>query len=119
LINQQAQLLFGLSHRDIGRPLRDLEFSYRPVELRSYVDQARRERRPLRIKDIQWQRLPGESLWFEIHVNPIVNNDNGLFGVSIVFHDVSAAHKLMDELEHTHRQLEAAYEELQSTNEEL
>jgi two-component system CheB/CheR fusion protein len=119
LINQQAQILFGLSQRDIGRPLRDLEFSYRPAELRGYVDQARRERRPQRIKDVEWQRLPGESLWFEIQVNPLVSSDSGIFGVSIVFHDVSAARKLMDELEHAHRQLEAAYEELQSTNEEL
>ncbi|MBP2330663.1 hypothetical protein JOF56_011048 [Kibdelosporangium banguiense] len=35
LINQQAELVFGLSHRDIGRPLRDLEISHRPVELRA------------------------------------------------------------------------------------
>ncbi|MBP2330664.1 PAS domain S-box-containing protein [Kibdelosporangium banguiense] len=77
------------------------------------------ERRALRIKDVEWQRGPGESVWFEIHVNPLVNNDNGLVGVSIVFHDVTAARKLLDELEHTNRQLESAYEELQSTNDEL
>ncbi|ALG15011.1 chemotaxis protein CheR [Kibdelosporangium phytohabitans] len=119
LINQQAELVFGLSPRDIGRPLRDLDISYRPVELRAYVDQARVDRRALRIKDVEWPRPPGETVWFEIHVNPLVNSDNGLLGVSIVFHDVSAARKLLDELEHTNRQLESAYEELQSTNEEL
>ncbi|MCE7003677.1 PAS domain S-box protein [Kibdelosporangium philippinense] len=119
LINQQAEQVFGLSHRDIGRPLRDLEISYRPVELRAYVEQAKVERRALRIKDVEWQRGPGDAVWFEIHINPLVNNDNGLVGVSIVFHDVTAARKLLDELEHTNRQLESAYEELQSTNEEL
>ncbi|MEV4313876.1 CheR family methyltransferase [Actinocrispum sp. NPDC049592] len=119
LINQPAEVIFGLSPRDIGRPLRDLDISYRPVELRAFVEQARVERRALRIKDVEWQRPPGESVWFEIHVNPLVNSDNGLLGVSIVFHDVSAARKLLDELEHTNRQLESAYEELQSTNEEL
>ncbi|CAM3957855.1 CheR family methyltransferase [Kibdelosporangium persicum] len=119
LVNQHAEVVFGLSARDVGRPLRDLEIAYRPVELRSYVEQARVERRALRIKEVEWQRLPGDSAWFEIHVNPLVSNDNGLLGVSIVFHDVSAARKLLDELEHTNRQLESAYEELQSTNEEL
>jgi two-component system, chemotaxis family, CheB/CheR fusion protein len=119
LINQQAEVLFGLSHRDIGRPLRDLEISYRPVELRSYVEQAKVDRRGLRIKDVEWQRPTGESVWFEIHVNPMTSSDNALLGVSIVFHDVTAARKLLDELEHANRQLESAYEELQSTNEEL
>jgi two-component system CheB/CheR fusion protein len=119
LVNQQAEIVFGLSHRDIGRPLRDLDLSYRPVELRGYVEQARVDRRAVRIKDVEWQRSPGDSIWFEIHVNPLVDADNGLLGVSVVFHDVSAARKLLDELELAHRQLESAYEELQSTNEEL
>jgi two-component system, chemotaxis family, CheB/CheR fusion protein len=119
LVNQQAELVFGLSNRDVGRPLRDLEISYRPVELRAYVEQARVERRAIRIKDVEWQRGPGETVWLEIHVNPLVHQGNGLLGVSIVFHDVTAARALLDELAHANRQLESAYEELQSTNEEL
>jgi two-component system CheB/CheR fusion protein len=119
LINQQAELVFGLSNRDIGRPLRDLEVSYRPVELRAYVEQARVERRAIRIKDVEWQRGPGEVAWFEIHVNPLVLVNNGLRGVAIVFHDMTAARALLDELALANRQLESAYEELQSTNEEL
>jgi two-component system CheB/CheR fusion protein len=119
LVNQQAEVVFGLSNRDIGRPLRDLELSYRPVELRTYVDQARVERRPVRIKDVEWQRSLAETIWLEIHVNPLVHADNGLLGVSIVFHDVTAARGLLDELAHANRQLESAYEELQSANEEL
>jgi two-component system CheB/CheR fusion protein len=119
LINQQAELVFGLSHRDVGRPLRDLDLSYRPVELRKYVEQAKVERRGIRIKDVEWQRGPAEAIWLEIHVNPLVHSDNGLLGVSIVFHDVTAARALLDELAHANRQLESAYEELQSTNEEL
>lgn len=119
LINQQAELVFGLSPRDIGRPMRDLEISYRPVELRAYVEQSKVERRAIRIKDVEWSRSPGDVVWFEIHVNPLVHADNGLLGVTIVFHDVTAARKLLEELEHTNRQLESAYEELQSTNDEL
>ncbi|WP_153035546.1 CheR family methyltransferase [Amycolatopsis sp. YIM 10] len=119
LINHQAEQVFGLSNRDVGRPLRDLELSYRPVELRGYVERAKMDRRSIRIKDAEWQRGPGEAIWLEIHVNPLVDADSRLLGVAISFHDVTAARALLDELAHTNRQLESAYEELQSTNEEL
>lgn len=119
LVNQQAETVFGLSSKDIGRPFRDLEISYRPVELRAYVEQARIERRSQRVKEVQWRRPAGEPMWFEVHLNPLIKNDHGLLGVSIVFHDISAARLLLGELENANRQLESAYEELQSTNEEL
>ncbi|GGM86945.1 chemotaxis protein CheR [Lentzea pudingi] len=119
LANQQAQTTFGLTAKDAGRPLRDLDISYRPIELRGYVEQARLERKSLRVKDVEWMRAPGESLWFEIHVNPLVGTDNAVLGVSVVFHDVTSARRLLEDLEFANRQLESAYEELQSTNEEL
>jgi two-component system CheB/CheR fusion protein len=119
LVNHQAEATFGLSAKDVGRPLRDLDLSYRPVELRGYVDQARLERRALRVKDVEWARGPGDTLWFEVHINPLVDSGNGILGLSVAFHDVSAARRLLEELEQANHQLEAAYEELQSTNEEL
>jgi two-component system CheB/CheR fusion protein len=119
MINQQAESIFGLSARDIGRPLRDLEVSYRPVELRAYLEQAKVERRSTRIPDVKWQRPGADTVWFEIHINPLVDAENGLLGVSIVFFDVTATRALLDKVVQTNRQLEAAYEELQSTNEEL
>ncbi|OCB07257.1 chemotaxis protein CheR [Mycolicibacterium porcinum] len=119
MINQQAESIFGLSARDIGRLLRDLEISYRPVELRAYIEQAKVERRSARVQEVKWQRPGAETVWFEIHVNPLVDGENGLLGVSIVFFDVTATRALVDKVVQTNRQLEAAYEELQSTNEEL
>ncbi|VBA61943.1 CheR family methyltransferase [Mycobacterium attenuatum] len=119
MINQQAETIFGLSARDIGRLLRDLEVSYRPVELRTYLEQAKVERRSARIQDVKWQRPGADPVWFEIHVNPLLDTQNGLLGVSIVFFDVSATRALLDKVVQTNRQLETAYEELQSTNEEL
>lgn len=119
LVNRQAEATFGLSSKDIGRPLRDVDVSYRPVELRGYVEQARLERKSLRIKEVEWQRGPGEPMWFEVHVNPLVGLDNTILGVTVVFHDVTAGRRLLEDLEHANRQLESAYEELQSTNEEL
>ncbi|WP_405489522.1 CheR family methyltransferase [Nocardia sp. NBC_00511] len=118
LANQHAKHLFGLSDRDVGRPLRDLELSYRPVELRGYIDQVRNERRALRIKDIEWQRGPGELLALEVHVSPLMV-DETVLGVSLIFHDVTATRRLLAELNHANQQRESAYEELQSTNEEL
>jgi two-component system CheB/CheR fusion protein len=118
LINKQAELAFGLSERDIGRKLWDLDVSYRPVALRPYVEQARVERRSLRIKDVEWRR-GGDPVWYEVHINPLLGKEKSLLGVSVVFHDVSWARSLLTELENANRQLESAYEELQSTNEEL
>ena len=119
MINQQAETIFGLSARDIGRLLRDLEVSYRPLELRTYLDQAKVERRSARIQDVRWQRPGTEAMWFDIHVNPLLDTENGLLGVSIVFFDVTSTRALLDKVVQTNRQLEVAYEELQSTNEEL
>ncbi|HEY3996987.1 MAG TPA: CheR family methyltransferase [Mycobacterium sp.] len=119
MINQQAEAMFGLSARHIGRLLRDLEVSYRPAELRTYLEQAKVERRSTRVPDVKWQRPGTETVWFEIHVNPLVDAENGLLGVSIVFFDVTATRALLDKVVQTNRQVEAAYEELQSTNEEL
>jgi two-component system CheB/CheR fusion protein len=119
MINDQAENTFGLSARDIGRLLRDLEVSYRPTELRTYLEQAKVERRPARIPDVKWQRPGSETVWLEIHVNPLVDAENGLLGVAIVFFDITATRALVDKVVQTNRQLETAYEELQSTNEEL
>jgi two-component system CheB/CheR fusion protein len=119
MINQQAETIFGLSARDIGRLLRDLEVSYRPIELRAYLEQAKVERRAARIQDVKWQRPGADTVCFELHINPLIDAENRLLGVSIVFFDVTATRALLDKVVQTNLQLEAAYEELQSTNEEL
>src|SRR5918995_88942 len=79
----------GVSARDIGRLLRDLEVSYRPLELRTYLEQAKVDRRSAGSQDVKWQRPGAETQWYEIHVNPLVDSDNGLIGISLVFFDVT------------------------------
>jgi two-component system CheB/CheR fusion protein len=118
LTNNRLDHLFGVSSRDIGRPFRDLDLSYRPVELRRYIEQAQVERRTLRVGDVEYVRS-GELIHLEIQISPLTASDGSLLGVNIVFNDVTAARRLQDDLEQAHQQLEAAYEELQSTNEEL
>lgn len=111
-------MLFGASPRDVGRPFRDLEISYRPLELRRPIEQAAAERRTVRIEGVGYPR-GSDVHHYDVHVSPLLGADNGLFGVSITFLDVTDFHRLRDELEQANRQLETAYEELQSTNEEL
>jgi len=119
LTNRQLEQQFAVTSRDIGRPFRDLDISYRPVELRKYIEQAQVERRSLRVTDVEYTRAPGEVVNLEIQVSPLTGADGSLLGVNLIFSDVTAGRRLQDELEQTNQRLEAAYEELQSTNEEL
>jgi two-component system CheB/CheR fusion protein len=118
LINRRAEQLFAVSSRDVGRPFRDLEVSYRPLELRRHIEQAQAERRTVRLEDVSHSR-GGELMSLEIQVSPLVGRGNEILGATVAFAEVTDLHRLKDELEQTNRQLETAYEELQSTNEEL
>jgi two-component system CheB/CheR fusion protein len=119
LANWQAETLLGVSARDVGRPFRDLELAYRPVELRRHIEQAQLERRNTRITDVELVRSVSEKVYLEIQISPLVDTGSALLGVTLIFQDVSEPRRLRDELEQANRQLETAYEELQSTNEEL
>ncbi|WP_250035328.1 CheR family methyltransferase [Paractinoplanes maris] len=116
--NRQLEKLFGVTSRDIGRPFRDLDLSFRPVELRRYVEQAQLERRVLRVADVDFQR-GAEQISLEVQVTPLAGADGSLLGTTIAFQEVTASRRLKYELEQANQQLETAYEELQSTNEEL
>ncbi|QYC45660.1 Chemotaxis protein methyltransferase [Nonomuraea coxensis DSM 45129] len=119
LADSRAEALFALGPRDVGRPFQDLEVSYRPVELRSVIEQARDELRTVELREVTWRR-PGrrEDSVFDISVVPLLASAR-LVGISIHFNDVTRYRRLRDELEEANLQLEQAYEELQSLNEEL
>jgi two-component system, chemotaxis family, CheB/CheR fusion protein len=119
LANASARTLFGLSPDDVGRPLQDLELSYRPVELRSRVDEVYATRRPVLLRSMAWQVRAGEARTFDVHFVPLGAEDGSVLGVAIAFADTTLAARLQRELEHANQELETAYEELQSTNEEL
>jgi two-component system CheB/CheR fusion protein len=118
VVNRQAEVLFGVSARDVGRPFRDLELSYRPLELRRHIEKALSERRTVRVTDVTYHR-GSETVHLEVQVSPLVGSGTEVLGISVAFHDVTDFRRLQDELEQANRQLETAYEELQSTNEEL
>ena len=117
MANDAARRLFGLALSDFGRPLQDLELSYRPVELRSHLDSLDRDLRPAEIKAVQWRVADTERI-FDIRLTPLTS-DGVAMGTSIAYVDVTEAHRLQDQLTGSKRELEQAYEELQSTVEEL
>jgi two-component system CheB/CheR fusion protein len=119
MVNAAARQQFGLSGRDVGRPFQDLEISYRPVELRSALEQVVKDQRPLLLEQIQWSDGTDGIDCFDIHVVPLADAGGVGVGVAVTFIDVSLPRRLREELEHSNRDLETAYEELQSTNEEL
>ena len=117
--NQQLRGLFGLTVRDIGRPLQDLELSYRPFELRSSIERAYMERRPTAAVDGRWTGPSGQVMYLDLLVVPLFDGADGPIGVAVFFTDVSRQRRLQEEVHRASQELETALEELQSTNEEL
>ncbi|HZG93749.1 MAG TPA: CheR family methyltransferase [Mycobacteriales bacterium] len=119
LVNERASTTYGVLPTDVGRSFHETDLSYRPVELRRHIDDVERERRPTRLKDVEWPRPSGERLFVDIELVPLLDVDASYLGVVMSFTDVTRYHQLQAELEHANLELETAYEELQSTNEEL
>ncbi len=119
LINSQARAQFGLTSHDVGRPFRDLEISYRPVELRSVIELAHAERRTIRLSSVERRLSVDEIQYLDVVVQPLWTGDGLAVGVLITFIDVTAVIRLQLEIKRHREDLETAYEELQSTNEEL
>ncbi|MDA0867349.1 MAG: PAS domain-containing protein [Cyanobacteria bacterium] len=119
LANAQARSLFNINLLDQGRPLQDLEISYRPLELRSAIEQACQSRQPVVIRDIARPQPNQDVQYLTVEIVPLDNVDGDLNGVSITFIDVTAYHYLQIELQRANQELETTNEELQSSNEEL
>ena len=116
----RARVLFSLSPKDIGRPLQDLEISYRPTDLRSLLEQAYAERRTVTQTSVERRFPNGETQYFDIVVAPLFDADGSKpYGAAISFLDVSRNVHLQEELRHSHEEIQTTNEELQSSNEEL
>ena len=118
MANERAFTLLRLTGRDLGRPLQDLEISYRPVELRSCIEQVYSLRRPVSVKDVAYTPPTGEPIYLDVSLVALQEGGT-LLGVGVSFTDVTRSRHLSEELQEANRELETAYEELQSTNEEL
>jgi two-component system CheB/CheR fusion protein len=119
LANGRARALGNVTPRDLGRPLQDLELSYRPVEIRSLIERAYVERRTVALAGVE-RRLPDGSVQFlDVRVTPLAENGDPVLGASITFEDVTHRQQLQADLQRSTQELETTNEELQSTNEEL
>jgi two-component system, chemotaxis family, CheB/CheR fusion protein len=117
--NLSAREHFGVALQDVGRPLQELDVSYRPAELRAALDRVVAENRALTINSVRWS-TNGEFRYFNITLSPLRDEEEpGSIGTRIAFLDVTSFHSLQEELLQSKQELETAYEELQSTNEEL
>jgi two-component system, chemotaxis family, CheB/CheR fusion protein len=119
MVNEQARTLFALSAKDLARPFQDLELSYRPVELRSLIERAYTERRPVTLTNVKRYLSNTETQYLDLQITPLQETDTSFLGVSISFHDVTRYIQLQDALQRSQQELETINEELQSTNEEL
>jgi two-component system CheB/CheR fusion protein len=119
MFNTQARDMFGLSTHDLNRPFRDLEFSYRPVELRSLMERAERERRTVRVSAAERRQANDEIQYLDVDVQALFGTEGRSVGTALTFLDTTAATRLHNEVQRVRRDLEKAYEALQSTNEEL
>ena len=119
IANHKARLLFAINARDIGRPLSDLEISYRPTDLRSLTEQAYAERRTLTLSSVERRVADGQAQYFDVVVQPLFDEAHSPLGVSITFLDVTQANRLQDELQRSREVIQTTNEELLSSNEEL
>ncbi len=113
-----ARQQFGLTIADVGRPLSELEVSYRPVDLRGAIERATAESKDIILKDVP-QIVAGHPRYFDVMTAPIWDAQRTLLGLRISFQDTTSVHHLQAELSASKQELETAYDELQSTSEEL
>ncbi len=118
LANEAARSTFGINESMLGSLFQDLELSYRPVELRSVIDNCYRTRKPYLLESIEYKNIHGNVMSLEVYVCPLLS-ESKLLGVSLTFTDVSKAAKLQNDLLETNQKLEKLNEDLQAAREEL
>ena len=117
--NLRARLLFGLTPKDVGRPLQDLEVSHRPADLRALIEQASFERRAVTQAAVERHLAGGELQFLDILVQPLYDEAQLALGTGVTFVDVTRSHALQEELRNSREELQTTSEELRSSNEEL
>jgi two-component system CheB/CheR fusion protein len=117
--NQPSRRLFDISQGEIGRPLKDLDISYKPIDLRTPVERSLRDRRSVVVSAAHIVLADGTGRYYDVHVVPLIDEDGTVVGTNISYVDVTAPTELRGELERSRQDVETAYEELQSSNEEL
>jgi two-component system CheB/CheR fusion protein len=119
MANDQARQMFGISQRDLGKLLQDLEVAHRPVDLMPLVEQAAMDKSPAILKSVEFSTAHGGQYVVDVQASKLQDGNGPPLGTLITFADVTRYKRLQDKLQQSNHELEAAYEELQSTSEEL
>lgn len=119
LATNPARHLLGVGDADIGRPFQDLPISYRPIELRSPIEEVFRSRRAVRLEDQEYRLSQSDVIRLTIDARPLARPDGSVHAVLLAFTDTTRLHTVQLELEAVQETLENTIEELQSANEEL
>jgi two-component system CheB/CheR fusion protein len=117
--NAQAQRLFGLMANDVGHAFQDLQVSYRPIELRSRIEDAVANRQPVRLDDVLYSRTATENYRMTVEIVPIFNENGRHLATAVNFYDDTRLHEAQQQLSMINNMLDTTVEELQSANEEL
>src|SRR5256885_1664276 len=88
-------------------------------QLRAAIQRASDDRHPVALKDMEWPSPGRESRYFDVHVTPLADAPGRPPALSIALTDVTRVQELAAKLHRSKQDLDTAYEELQSTNEEL
>ena len=119
LFNAQAGQIFGLSSQHTNSPLQDLQLSYRPLELRSLLDEVDSSHQTVTRDAVQFTPShTNEQRYYIVRLVPLWRDDTHV-GTSITFEDLTEHYRVSEQLHRSSENLETAYEELQSSNEEL
>jgi two-component system, chemotaxis family, CheB/CheR fusion protein len=118
-VNARARALFSINPRDVGRPLQDLEISYRPLELRTLIEQAYAERRSVTRAGVERRFGERDGQVLDVVVAPHLDEGQNPLGASVTFVDVTRYSRLAEELQRSREEIQTTGEELQSANEEL
>ncbi|MEP6917231.1 MAG: CheR family methyltransferase [Acidobacteriota bacterium] len=116
--NARARHYFGIKLKDVGRPLSDLEVSYRPADLRTALHDAVLENREVHLREVRWS-VGADTRYFDVLVAPLFDEHRAFLGARVTFDDVTRTRDLQTELQSSKQELDSTNEELQSTNEEL
>jgi two-component system CheB/CheR fusion protein len=118
MANDAARRMFNVGMNDLGRPIQDLEISYRPLELRAHFDAVAKDLSGIDLSAIRWEPRPGHERYLSVRITPLLA-DGALIGTSVAYTDITDTRKLQEQLVRSKDELEQAYGELQSTVEEL
>ena len=91
-------MLFGLVPGDLGRPVQDLELSYRPIELRSLVAQVVEQRRPVTLREVVWEAVGRDTRYFDVYISAMHDDGGRTVGVSVSYVDVTKVQELQLQL---------------------